>query len=331
MMKAVRVTKKKAQQVLKKLKKQELYDSSYEIKKEERHIIIPVKRPVKGFKVIDAKLKKKGRAERSIVSALEGKLTAKELGLVPRSFDVIGDIAIIDIKKGLRKEKLVAKALLKLNKNVKVVAKKTGIHKGRFRTQSLKVIAGDKRKTTVYRENNVKLMLNAETCYFSPRLSTERKRIAGLVKPGESILVMFSGVAPYPVVIAKNTKAAEVYGVELNPAAHKFAEKNVKLNKANHVFLFCGDVKEVVPKLEKKFDRILMPLPKGAEDYLDTAVAAARENAVIHFYDFVEEKEFPKASIKKVKKKYPKARILKSVKCGQYSPRKYRVCVDFKV
>jgi hypothetical protein len=36
-------------------------------------------------------------------------------------------------------------------------------------------------------------------------LSTERKRISELVKPGEKVLVMFSGAAPYVCVIAKKT------------------------------------------------------------------------------------------------------------------------------
>ena len=48
-------------------------------------------------------------------------------------------------------------------------------------------------------------------------------------KPGEKVLVMFSGCAPYPVVIGRNTKAKEIYGIELNPLAHKFAEENVMI------------------------------------------------------------------------------------------------------
>ena len=76
------------------------------------------------------------------------------------------------------------------------------------------------------------------------------------------MLVMFSGCAPYPIVIAKNAKPAEIAAVELNPVAYDYAVENVKLNKANNVTLFEGDVNEVVPILHKKFDRILMPLAR---------------------------------------------------------------------
>ena len=108
---------------------------------------------------------------------LKGKLTKKQMGLVPSSFDVVGDIAIIEIPEKLeKKEKIIAKALLDLHKNIKVVCKKAGLHKGIFRRQKLKIIGGQRRKTTEYKENNVRIILHVQDVYFSPRLSTERKR-----------------------------------------------------------------------------------------------------------------------------------------------------------
>lgn len=264
--------------------------------------------------------------------ALRKKLTKKQISLVPKSFDIVGDILIFsDFPDALKKkEKVIADVALKLFKNVNVVAKKSEFHGGVFRTKKVKILGGAKRKTTEHIENKVRLKLNIETCYFSPRLSNERLRVAKLVKPNELVLVMFSGVGPYPLTIAKNSKAKEVYGVEINPAAHKFAEENVKLNKVRNVQLFLGDVKKVVPKLKKKFDRILMPLPKSAEEFLDVALKAAKKGTMIHFYDFLFEKDFNQAG-GKIKKHCKKCKILRTVKCGQYSPRKFRVCVDFKV
>lgn len=268
----------------------------------------------------------------TLKEALEGKLTKNQIKLVPKSFDIIGDILIFsdfpDALKG--KEKIIAKVALELFKNVKVVAKKSAFHGGIFRTKKIKILGGAKRKTTEYIENKVRLGLNVETCYFSPRLSNERLRIAKLVKKGESILVMFSGVGPYPLTIAKNSKAKEIYCVEINPAAHKFAEENIRLNKVKNIQLFLGDVKKIVPKLKKRFDRILMPLPKSAEEFLDVALKAAKKGTVIHFYDFLFEQDFDQA-IDKIKNHCKKCKILKIVKCGQFSPRKYRLCVDFKV
>ncbi|MBD3313879.1 class I SAM-dependent methyltransferase family protein, partial [Candidatus Woesearchaeota archaeon] len=190
--------------------------------------------------------------------ALKEDLTEEELSKLKASFDVIGSIAIIDVPEELEsKEKLIAQTLLDMHKNIDTVAKKAGIHKGEFRTQKLKIIAGKRSKETEAKENNVRLKLHAENVYFSPRLSTERKRIAELVKTGESVLVMFSGCAPYVCVIAKNSEAKEVYGVEINPAGHEYGLENLRINKIDNAKLFNGDVRDAVPKLKKKFDRIL--------------------------------------------------------------------------
>jgi|SRR3989338_7980752 len=245
---------------------------------------------------------------------------------LPSSYDVIGNIAILPEKT--KNPKKIAQALLKNFKNIKTVAIKTGIHHGKFRLQKTKILAGKKTKTTLHKENGCVFKLNIDKTYFSPRLVSERLRIAKLVKKNESVLVMFSGVAVYPINIAKHSKAGEVYAIEINPSAHKFAQENLKLNKISNVKLFLGDVKKILPKINKKFDRIVMPLPSDAEYYLDLAIKKLNKNGVIHFYDFQRKENIPNASIEKIKK-HCNPKILNVVKVGQYSPRKYRICIDF--
>lgn len=247
---------------------------------------------------------------------------------LPSSYDIIGNIAVLPEKT--RNAKKVAQELLKNFKNIKTVAIKTGIHSGKFRLQKTKILAGKKTKTTLHKENNCMFKLNIDKAYFSPRLANERLRISKLVKNNETILVMFSGVGIYPIEISKFSKAKEIFAVEINPAAHKFAEENIRLNKVSNVKLFLGNVKNVLPKIKKKFSRIVMPLPRDAESYLDLALKKLAQDGTIHFYDFQEEKNIPNASIERIKK-HCKPKILKVVKTGQYSPRKYRICVDFKV
>ncbi|MBU0535678.1 MAG: class I SAM-dependent methyltransferase family protein [Nanoarchaeota archaeon] len=268
--------------------------------------------------------------------ALEKKLTEEELSNLKTAYDMVGSIAIIEVPDELKsKEKIIAETLMTMQKNIKTVLKKAGQHEGEFRTQKLKFVAGKRTKETEAKENNVRIKLNVEKVYFSTRLSTERKRVSELVQEGESVLVMFSGCAPYVCVIAKNTEAGEVYGVEINPAGHEYGLENLKLNKITNAKLYCGDVREVVPKLKKKFNRILMPLPRSAEDFLDIALGAAKKGATVHFYDFEDEPDIQEKAIKKVEKACKTAKrpykVLLWRKCGQYSPRKYRLVVDFKV
>jgi len=250
----IKVPLKKAEKLKKYLLNNGFFNKEYEIVKDKNFIYFPInekkdlKKKFPVIRFIEKKLKKTHKI--TIADLLKDKLTKKELILVPSAFDTIGDIIILEIKQGLvKKEKIVAEALLKLNKNIRTIVKKVGIHGGVFRTQKLRVLAGERKKETIYIENGVKIRLDVEKVYFSPRLSNERKRIMKLVKSNESILVMFSGCGPYPLVLAKNTKAKEIYGVEINPVAHKYALENIKLNKINNLYFYCGDVKDILPKL----------------------------------------------------------------------------------
>ncbi|MFH1972366.1 MAG: class I SAM-dependent methyltransferase family protein [archaeon] len=233
--------------------------------------------------------------------------------------DIIGDIAVV----GEDVSKKVCNELLK-KKNINVVLRKKGIHSGEFRTQKLEIICGEARKETIYKENGVEMKLDVERCYFSPRLSTERMRIANLVKDKEKILVFFSGVAPYCLVIAKNSKPSLIVGVEKNPIAHEYAVWNCR--KYKNIELYNKDARDFESKI--KFDRVLMPLPKSADDFLDVAFKFVKKKGIVHFYDFLHESEIPDVALKKIK---GKIKVLKIVKCGQYSPGKFRICVDFQV
>jgi tRNA (guanine37-N1)-methyltransferase len=336
---SLEINLKDAENAIRKIKSEGLYDYSRLPERKEQTLIIPLLKKenrllkdIFGSKFIKKKLKNTEKIK-NYKDYLKERISKKEIKELPTACDIIGDILILELKNN-KNEKLIGDALLKANKNIRTILKKEGIHQGEFRTQHLKYVAGEKKKETLYRENNTSIKLNVEKVYFSPRLSTERKRISEQVKKGEKILVMFSGCAPFPLVISKNTGANTITGIEKNPIAHKYGEENLKLNKIKNVILIKGDVKKEVPKLKQKFDRILLPLPKGAEDFLNLAFSVSKKGTTIHFYDFEHESELENGE-KKAKKAAKKAKktikILRTIKCGQYSPGKFRICVDFVI
>jgi len=268
----------------------------------------------------------------NLKTSLKSKLTKKQLQLLPSSYSTIGSIAIFsDFPEELKtKEKLIANTILNLNKNIKTIAKKTKQYSGKYRTPKIKIITGEKTKETTHKENNITLKLNIETTYFSPRLANERLRIANQVKKNESVLVLFSGIGPYPILISKLKNPKEIYSIEINPKAIEYQKENILINNIKNIRLFKGDVNKILPTINKKFDRILIPLPKSAEDFLEIALTKAKKGTIIHFYDFQEQSEI-KNSIKKVKKHIKNFKLLKLTKCGQFAPGKFRVCVDFKI
>jgi tRNA (guanine37-N1)-methyltransferase len=268
--------------------------------------------------------------------ALKGKLSPEELELLVRSYDVVGDIAIIIIPPELEtKESLIGETLLHINKNVNVVAKRDGSYQGEYRTIPLKIIAGENRKETEYKEHGVRFFLNPETVYFSVRLSNERKRLAQLVRPGEHILILFSGIGVFPLVLSKISPADHITGVEKNGAAHKYATKNLASNKRlRNVTLLEGDVMDVLPTLGQKYDRVAMPLPKTGEMYLDIALSCLKQGGWLHFYEFQKMDHFDE-SIEKVQEACQRnnRRFLygETVVCGHSGPTTYRICVDAKI
>ena len=264
-------------------------------------------------------------------------------------FDIFGNIALIKFKDktNVKDKRRFASKILHDNKSVRTVLEKIRGFTGRLRKQKTRWIAGEKTKEAVYRENDCVFRFNMDSVYFSPRLSNERKEISQKVKKGDEVLVMFAGVGPYSIVIARNSKAHGVYSVEISKEASKYAKLNAELNGVkNRVHVIQGDVKRVALKISKggvsvrgtlvppKFDVIVMPRPQLKPSFLKEAFMLSKKNTAVFYYDFCKEEEI-KNIVDKIKKeaiKYKKrVKILKIKKAGEIAPYKYRIRIDFMV
>jgi len=254
------------------------------------------------------------------------------------SHDIIGSIAILKFDRNAKKsEKLkIARGLLK-RQNVKTVLEKQDRIKGRLRTFKTKFLCGEKTKQTIHKENNCRFKLNVETCYFSPRMAEERKQVAGKIKKNDKVLVMFSGVAPFPIVISKLSKAKQIVAVELSRECNKYARESLKLNKINNIELIQGDVKKVINKNKKKlgkFDVIVMARPNLRETFLKQAFSVSKKATLIYYHGFCNEDKLGKLLeeiYKESKKAKKKIQILKIKKSGDIAPYKFRYGIEIKV
>ncbi|PIN70812.1 hypothetical protein COV94_01205, partial [Candidatus Woesearchaeota archaeon CG11_big_fil_rev_8_21_14_0_20_57_5] len=273
---------------------------------------------------------------REVKELLSEVLSADELSLLGSSYDIIGDIVLIELPPELeQKSAAIGQCYLQFHKGIRAIAAKAGMHVGEHRLQPVRVIAGEDNLTTVHHENGARLKLTLGKTYYSPRSAGERMRVASLVKPGEDVLVMFSGSGPYVLTLAKNSEAGKIVGVELNADAHALAEENAQRNKAaaGRIALHCGDANEVVPTLGQ-FDRIVMPLPKGAAGFFSTSLAACKDSAMIHYYFFCREKELQADcayELTQLPTEGYDCSIVRCVACGGYSPGITRTCIDIAV
>ncbi len=260
--------------------------------------------------------------------------------------DIIGDIAVLKFPlKGINSwsfiKKLKAKQFLKQNPSVKTVLEKTEKFSGELRLQKTKFLAGINKKETTYKENNCLFKFNVDETYFSPRLSNERKlaaeEILNQIKknktPHPKIVVMFSGVAPYPITIAKTLKQngikAKIISSELNTEASKYAEENVELNKLeDYIQVIDGDSKKLPEKIKFKADFILMPRPNLEETFLKTALKLSKKSTRIYYHGFGTKEKVLNEINNEIKSKVKNIQIRKA---GDIGPYIFRWLVSFVV
>ena len=226
--------------------------------------------------------------------ALSDLFTKEEISFLSSAFDVIGDIAIIKIPEELEnRESDIADQILLRMKNVRTVLKQASNVDGEFRTRGVKFIAGERKFETVYKESGCLFKVNVATVYFSPRLSTERERIASLVLDGEHIFNMFAGLGTFSIIAAKKKKCT-VESVDKNPEAISYANESLNLNKKlkGTVNPILADAQEFARNHPLAFDRILMPLPEKSFEFLSTAFDSAKPDATIHYYTHVSQEYF---------------------------------------
>jgi tRNA (guanine37-N1)-methyltransferase len=328
--KYARVPKASAEEARRRLHSEGVLDRSAAALREGEDVLFPVVRDPEGYETVEREARKRKARPRTLKEALKGLLSDAELVLVNSSYSVVGDIAVVELDPGLlSKGEAIGDAMLATFPNIRVAAAKTEQVSGEYRVPGITILAGENRTETTHREHGCAYRLDIAEAYFSPRLGSERLRVAEQVKDGERVLVLFAGVGPYPILIAKKAKA-EVTAVELNPKAAEYLRWNVKRNKAK-VEAVEGDARAVLPALGM-FDRIVMPLPKQADTFLDAALPHLGPGGVVHYYTFarntLEASGYLAETMAGLGRRI---RILAAVPCGSYSPRIDRICVDFAV
>jgi len=334
----IKVPKERAEEVRRSIIADGVYAVDYKAFHDDKYVYFPVlKSPIEtGYELVEMEGEKFVRAKK-LRELLSDVLTKEELENLITSYDVVGDIAIVDVPEELQKKEMkIADAILKTNKHIKVVAKKLGKVESEFRIRPLKVIAGENRTETTHMEHGCRMRLDIGKVYFSIRLSHERKRIAEQVRPFENILVLFAGVGPFPLVIAKKQSNTKIIAIELNPEAVKYMKENININRTKNIVVEEGDARKVVLDKYKGFaDRIVMPLPRSADKFLDVAFSGARDDCTVHIYGFAPI-ENPYADIEKriideAKKAGAKVEILNKKIVRPYAPKVVQVVIDFRI
>lgn len=269
--------------------------------------------------------------------ALENILSETESEELISAFDQIGDIIIVRIPDSLLpKKKIIGETLLNEVKIAKSVFYQASAVEGDFRTRHLEILAGEDRTETEYKEFGCRFTVDVENAFFSPRLSTERERIANLVTDGEVVVNMFAGVGMFSIMAAKK-KRCTVYSIDINPVASSLCERNIISNKLlGKVISINGDASKIIKEqLENKSDRTLMLLPERSDEFLKSAINATKSGGIIHYYSHIhadKKSDAGKLSEEHYLQVSPiKSEILSSKIVRPVGPRYYQTVVDVKI
>ncbi|MDH7507922.1 MAG: class I SAM-dependent methyltransferase family protein [Methanomassiliicoccales archaeon] len=242
--------------------------------------------------------------------------------LLPSSFDIIGDIAVIKLPDELLPYKAeIGEALIMAFPNIKAVALDKGI-RGDRRIMDLEIIAGEKRTETVHTEYGLRFKVDIKRTYFNPRLASERRRIASLVTNGEIIIDMFAGVGPFSLMIRKYGMPRIIYAIDFNTDAIDYLRKNIVINRLDRIVPICAEARVAIEDLPPA-DRIVMNLPHSTGEFIMTALNKLEEGGILHTY-FISAKSKEYTFVEWVKCECTKAGIsidlLRCEELKSYSP-----------
>jgi tRNA (guanine37-N1)-methyltransferase len=258
----------------------------------------------------------------------EHSLSPKDLLGFQPGFEVVGDIAIVEDIDAER----VASALMSASKNIRAVIAPLSDVEGEFRTRRFRHVAGEARTVTTHKEHGLRYRVDLEGAYFTPRLGTERLRVAGLVRPGDVVLDMFAGVGPFALLMAK--KGARVIAMDKNSVAVQYLKENARLNKVESIEILEGDAGGLALGCESQADHVIMNLPHSASQFLIPAMRAAKPGGIVHYYAIAPEKDLYRdlALIEKAADQMSASvEVIYEGVVRSYAPHRYNVVIDFRV
>jgi len=242
--------------------------------------------------------------------------------LLPTSFDVVGDIAILRLKDELVPYAgKIGDSLRRVLPRLRTVALDRGVQ-GEFRVREVEVVSGNPSPVTIHTEFGLRFRVDVSKVYFNPRLANERRRVSSLVREGEEVIDMFAGAGPFSIMIAKYALPGRVHAIDLNPAAVELMRDNIALNRVDGITPLLGDAREIIPGLPQA-DRIIMNLPHSAHGFLEDAVMSLKHGGTVHLYSICERSDvdgFVEGLISKLREVGIDLEVVRLEELKTYSP-----------
>ncbi|WP_436903267.1 class I SAM-dependent methyltransferase [Halovenus halobia] len=319
----VRVSREDGEATRQRLAEADLVAQGYEIVHEDGSLYIPVRDPdavPEEYTVVEHDAPRR-----------ETQTTPDDLIDFSASYERLGEVIIID-EDAPERARALADALVDSDIPTKTVLNRASKIRGEQRVRDWEVLVGDETEA-LHREYGCEFALDLAAVYFSPRLATERHRVTEQVAAGEQVFDMFAGVGPFTIPMAKRGEHA--VGVDINETAIEYLRANAGRNSvADRVTGIHGDVRDTTDKYAGWADRLVMNLPHSANEFVDTAVALAGEECVIHYYDIQHEDDLfgpGERAIREAATPEYEVTVENRHTVRSYAPHEYNVVLDVRL
>ncbi len=219
------------------------------------------------------------------VDLLRGTLPEHVLRRLPRSYQLVGDVAIVHLPDDLLVYgSVIGEAIARVAKGVRVVYS-SSITEGEFRVRRLVRLWGEGTGETVHVEYGIKMVVDVEKVYFNSTLSYEHWRVSEEVVDGERILDLFSGIGPYSLHIASKRRAT-CFAVDSNPWAALYLARSITLNKLlGRIVIVVSGVDDFLREVSSdRFSRVIVDLPHRSLEYLEKVMTVLSCGGYAHIY-----------------------------------------------
>lgn len=207
--------------------------------------------------------------------------------LLPRSFDVVGDMVVVRLPDELASHAAdIGRALLEFVPGARIVGSDHGVH-GADRRRSLEVIAGSGGWKGRHRENGIEMDVDLEKAYFSPRLAREHARVAESIEAGDRVYDLCCGVGPFSLTFARDERAQRITAVDTNPEALALLRGSLeRLGSRVPVAIRAVSV-ESFSTVAEPVERVVFNLPLEGIKYLPSVARTVALRGHLWYYEVV--------------------------------------------
>jgi len=270
-----------------------------------------------------------------IQKRLSEQLPENLLPVIPQKWEKIGDVVTIKLPVELKQyQAVIGKAYAEIL-GCKTTLNEVGGISGEYRNPTVEVIYGSSETETIHVENGVRFKLDPQKIMFSSGNIEERRRMATISNPQETVVDLFAGIGYFTIPMAVFSKPKKVFACEINPLAYQYLCKNIVLNQVTDIVQpLLGDNRTIAPK--DCAQRVILGYFKDTAQFLQIAVECLKDKrGILHFHDVypitvVPEK--PLQQIEVIAKKYKRSiRLLGWKQVKTYAPGIIHVVLDVEI